>query len=210
MEFHHVIVLVVCLASLAASQTTTQQPATCPALPPPANGAVDIVETTATYSCDPGFTLSGSEVRTCESGTWSGTETRCDPTPTPTPAGATPSMAPTQSPSMPMDGADGSTMAAGGSTVTAMMGSEGPATTPMGDGDGDGHEGGNEGGDNDTHMGGDDDEDEDVIDEGLSRGQVALTILATLLILMTITAFGALLWWKYHGTSYVEVDVSHA
>ncbi|XP_071489800.1 uncharacterized protein [Diadema antillarum] len=107
---------------------------------------------------------------------------------------------------MPMYGTNAPTMGAGGST--AMMGSEGPATTPMGDGDG--HEGDNEGGDNDTHMGGDDDEDEDVVDEGLSRGQVALTILATLLILMTITAFGALLWWKYHGTSYVEVDVSHA
>ncbi|XP_071486483.1 uncharacterized protein [Diadema antillarum] len=206
MAFHHVAVLVVCLASLAASQTTTQQPANCPALVPPADGSLDVVETTATYSCDPGFTLSGSEVRTCESGTWTGTEGRCDPTPTSTPAAATQSMAPTQSPSMPMDGTNAPTMGGGGST--AMMGSEGPATTPMGDGDG--HEGDNEGGDNDTHMGGDDDKDEDVVDEGLSRGQVALTILATLLILMTITAFGALLWWKYHGTSYVEVDVSHA
>ncbi len=54
----------------------------CPALDSPVNGTVDDTEreylSEATYSCDPGFTLDGYEIRTCQSdGTWSGQPPTC-------------------------------------------------------------------------------------------------------------------------------------
>jgi len=53
----------------------------CPDLPAPANGAVSmsgiIVGSTATYSCNEGFSLDGNVERTCEDDMWTGTEPVC-------------------------------------------------------------------------------------------------------------------------------------
>ena len=54
----------------------------CPALPDPANGSVSTSATasgsTATYSCNPGYNLTGTVTRTCPAdGTWSGTAPTC-------------------------------------------------------------------------------------------------------------------------------------
>ncbi len=64
----------------------------CPYIPSPLNGCINFVEddvypfnlgTVATYSCDSGFALTGSEMRTCEVnggnriGVWSSTEPSC-------------------------------------------------------------------------------------------------------------------------------------
>ena len=53
----------------------------CPDLSAPANGSVSmsgiIVGSTATYSCNAGFTLVGDTVRTCEDDMWTGTEPNC-------------------------------------------------------------------------------------------------------------------------------------
>ena len=57
----------------------------CAGLSNPANGnvVVDglIVDSTATYDCDPGYYLAGNKSRTCEagmsSGVWSGQEPMC-------------------------------------------------------------------------------------------------------------------------------------
>ena len=59
--------------------------ALCPVLMSPANGVVMITGqtsgSTAAYTCNSGFELlddtSGSNVRTCEDGTWSGSEAQC-------------------------------------------------------------------------------------------------------------------------------------
>ena len=55
----------------------------CGTLTNPQNGNVTLTTTTfmstATYSCNSGYTLSGNETRTCEaSGTWSDTAPTCD------------------------------------------------------------------------------------------------------------------------------------
>ena len=55
----------------------------CGTLTNPLNGQVTFTATTfmstATYSCNSGYTLSRNETRTCEaSGTWSGTAPTCD------------------------------------------------------------------------------------------------------------------------------------
>ncbi len=64
----------------------------CPHIPSPLNGCIDFAEdyvapfdlgTVATYSCESGFALMGSEMRTCVTngddrvGVWSLTETVC-------------------------------------------------------------------------------------------------------------------------------------
>ncbi len=56
----------------------------CPALDSPVNSTVDdaerecLSEATYVYSCDPGFTLDGTETCTCQSdGTWSGQPPTC-------------------------------------------------------------------------------------------------------------------------------------
>ena len=48
--------------------------------PPPIhqNGKVLMENGVATYSCDPGFALSGSRERTCKEGVWSGTQPACE------------------------------------------------------------------------------------------------------------------------------------
>jgi len=55
-------------------------PDLCPPLMDPDNGKVDCSDGgTCTFTCDTGFTLSGSAVRTCqEDGTWSGTQPTCE------------------------------------------------------------------------------------------------------------------------------------
>ena len=55
----------------------------CPALSDPENGAVSITGTgvgdTATYTCNSGYELSGSDTRTCQSnGEWSGSAPTCE------------------------------------------------------------------------------------------------------------------------------------
>ena len=54
----------------------------CPQLQDPANGAVsqpnNVTGTIATYTCDPGFVLVGSETQMCMTdGTWSGQPPTC-------------------------------------------------------------------------------------------------------------------------------------
>ena len=54
----------------------------CGALDGPVNGDVSVSSTTynstATYSCNTGYTLTGDDMRTCmESGLWSGSEPIC-------------------------------------------------------------------------------------------------------------------------------------
>ena len=55
----------------------------CGALPNPLNGMViftiTTVLSTASYSCDTGYTLFGNSTRTCQTdGTWSGSSPTCD------------------------------------------------------------------------------------------------------------------------------------
>ena len=55
----------------------------CGTLAAPQNGKVNLTATTfmstANYSCNSGYTLSGNEIRTCEAnGTWSDTAPTCD------------------------------------------------------------------------------------------------------------------------------------
>ena len=56
----------------------------CPALPNPANGQVlttdTVYQSTAIYSCDTGYTLSGGQsTRTCQdNGQWNGSAPECD------------------------------------------------------------------------------------------------------------------------------------
>ena len=55
----------------------------CPALSDPENGAVSTTGTgvgdTATYTCNSGYELSGSDTRTCQSnGEWSGSAPTCE------------------------------------------------------------------------------------------------------------------------------------
>ena len=55
----------------------------CGNLANPTNGEVDltgtIVDSTATYSCDDGFTLQGQSTRTCQDdGQWSGSAPTCE------------------------------------------------------------------------------------------------------------------------------------
>ena len=50
----------------------------CPQLQDPANGAVSQPNNVATYTCDPGFVLVGSETQMCMTdGTWSGQPPTC-------------------------------------------------------------------------------------------------------------------------------------
>ena len=53
----------------------------CPTLPNPENGMVSWTNLTengiATYSCNDGFTLEGSEVRICREGLWSSEAPLC-------------------------------------------------------------------------------------------------------------------------------------
>ena len=56
---------------------------TCPTLVDPANGTVsqpeDVFDSTATYECVQGFTLSDSTSRVCQaSGMWSGSDPDCN------------------------------------------------------------------------------------------------------------------------------------
>ena len=60
---------------------------TCPPLTPPTNGLISggegeqPVGSTASYSCDEGYSLEGSQQRTCRSdGLWSGMEPTCERT----------------------------------------------------------------------------------------------------------------------------------
>ena len=55
----------------------------CDPLDPPCGGSVNAPNTTvrsvATYSCDPGLSLTGNETRTCQSnGRWSGSVPCCE------------------------------------------------------------------------------------------------------------------------------------
>ena len=55
----------------------------CPTLIPPTNGNViqngNEFGDTAVYTCEPGFRLSGTRIRTClDGGQWSGTASTCD------------------------------------------------------------------------------------------------------------------------------------
>ena len=55
----------------------------CTKLSDPVNGNVDIsaIGSVATYSCNDGYVLSGSDTRTCESnGEWSGSPPTCEGT----------------------------------------------------------------------------------------------------------------------------------
>ena len=58
----------------------------CGSLSDPSNGAVDTSSgttfmRTATYTCNTGYTLTGSNTRTCQADTdWSGSEPACDST----------------------------------------------------------------------------------------------------------------------------------
>ncbi|XP_041474921.1 lateral signaling target protein 2 homolog [Lytechinus variegatus] len=92
---------------------------------------------------------------------------------------------------------EGTTAAAGTVTYAPVDGDDGNDTD--GDGDGDGMEGD---GDMDGHKGKDDDDKDG---GGLNDGQIALAILATLLILGALGTFFGLCYWKYRGTSYVTV-----
>ena len=56
----------------------------CGRLPPPTNGDIMLGETTfgseALYSCEEGFELTGSRIRTCMAdGQWSASEPTCEP-----------------------------------------------------------------------------------------------------------------------------------
>ena len=55
----------------------------CGTLTAPTNGTISFTTTTfgstATYSCNTGYTLSGGSIRTCQSdGTWSGSVPTCE------------------------------------------------------------------------------------------------------------------------------------
>ncbi len=73
--------------SLAYKNSTEPE---CPALAPLQNGSIAYgpdftpdfeVDTVATYSCDPGFRLSGTEIRSClDTERWSGQPPVCMPT----------------------------------------------------------------------------------------------------------------------------------
>ncbi len=55
----------------------------CLSLPPPTNGVISYSDsplgenTVATYTCNPGYTLTGGTTRTCGSGVWSGSAPTC-------------------------------------------------------------------------------------------------------------------------------------
>ena len=54
----------------------------CPQLESPQDGSVKITvgaSEVATYSCNEGFTISGSDTRSCSSGTWTGQAPVCLP-----------------------------------------------------------------------------------------------------------------------------------
>ncbi|XP_064386164.1 uncharacterized protein LOC135334777 [Halichondria panicea] len=71
-------------------QEPTDPPTTCPDLTKPANGMISYnmgtaslrpVDTVATYTCDPGYTLNGDTTNTCRSdGVWSGSAPTCGAT----------------------------------------------------------------------------------------------------------------------------------
>ena len=71
----------VCACVPGYSGTTCQTPFDCGALSPPANGTVTAGSTTfgatATYACNPSFTLVGGATRTCQATGWSGTAPTC-------------------------------------------------------------------------------------------------------------------------------------
>ena len=74
--------LVTCVLASSAAACGTVQTESCPLLEAPANGMVAAPQTevgaTATYACEPGFTLSGASARTClDDGTWSGIPPAC-------------------------------------------------------------------------------------------------------------------------------------
>ena len=57
---------------------------TCPLLPVPVSGTIDLTDTTvgsvASYSCDDGYDLVGDMMRVCQSdGMWSGDDPQCIP-----------------------------------------------------------------------------------------------------------------------------------
>ncbi len=75
-------VLVTCLLASSAAACGTVQSESCPLLEAPAHGTIAVPQTevgaTATYACEPGYTLSGASARTClEDGTWSGGPPEC-------------------------------------------------------------------------------------------------------------------------------------
>lgn len=51
----------------------------CPSLPNPDNGNVTVTDSTASYRCNPGYTLSVEDDRTCDfsTGIWSGVDPVC-------------------------------------------------------------------------------------------------------------------------------------
>ncbi len=61
----------------------TCEPITCTALSAPDNGSIDVLNagvfpSTATYACDPGYTLTGSAMRVCQTdGNWDGLAPTC-------------------------------------------------------------------------------------------------------------------------------------
>ncbi|XP_064386377.1 sushi, von Willebrand factor type A, EGF and pentraxin domain-containing protein 1-like isoform X2 [Halichondria panicea] len=75
--------------STPTCQGPTEPPTICPDLTVPANGMIGYnmgtgsprpVDTVATYTCNPGYTLSGDSTRTCGSGgVWSGFAPTCQP-----------------------------------------------------------------------------------------------------------------------------------
>lgn len=73
-----------CVLAISLSACGTVQTEVCPLLEAPAHGTIAAPQTsvgaTATYACEPGYTLEGAAARTCqEDGTWSGSPPVCAP-----------------------------------------------------------------------------------------------------------------------------------
>lgn len=75
-------VLVTCVLVSSVAACGSVQTEICPLLEAPAHGTIAAPQTgagaTATYACEPGYTLVGASARTCQDdGTWSGSPPEC-------------------------------------------------------------------------------------------------------------------------------------